>query len=150
MKQNPTNNKNSTPKRFWHTVETTATQAQIWEIWTDVPTWKQWDLGLKDAKLTEPFRKGAEGIVITHQGMKPKFKILEFEEGKFYTFSTDLPFCKLMITRSFEKGKSKTNFTHEVWFAGFSAGFFSLFLGKEFMKSLPKSMRLIKEIAEAK
>ncbi|MEL7427607.1 MAG: polyketide cyclase, partial [Bacteroidota bacterium] len=44
-----------TNKHFWYSLPTTASAEQIWQVWTDVPNWKNWDTGLQDATLEGDF-----------------------------------------------------------------------------------------------
>jgi hypothetical protein len=137
-----------TNKHFWHTVETTANPETIWNIWTDVANWKNWDLGLKDASMDETFSLHAKGNIISLEGRKSKFKIVALEEGKSYTFKTKLLLSSLYVKRSLTVQDGKTLFTHEVWFKGFTAGIFAKAFGGDFRALLPKAMDKIKEIAE--
>jgi hypothetical protein len=38
---------------FKHTDSTQVSSEKIWRVWVDVPNWKQWDKGLKEAVLLE-------------------------------------------------------------------------------------------------
>nr|WP_297919263.1 SRPBCC family protein [uncultured Allomuricauda sp.] len=135
-------------KHFWNTVETSATPEKIWAIWTDVPNWKKWDTGLKDAELEEPFGLNAKGKIISLQGRKSRFKVTQFEPGESYTFKTKLPFGALYVKRFLESEEDTTYFTHEVWFTGLAAGIFAKRFGPEFRNMLPEVMEKIKILAE--
>lgn len=137
-------------KHFWHTVETSATSDEIWKVWTDVENWKVWDSGLKDAEMSEKFDLKARGIITSLEGRKSKFKIVDFEKGKSYTFKTALPFGGLYVKRVLEKKDGKTFFTHEVWFTGLFAGAFAKKFGEKFRGMLPEVMQNVKAIAEKK
>ena len=139
-----------TNKHFWHTVETTASTNEIWSIWTDVSNWKNWDTGLKDAKMKTAFAKNAKGVITSLEGRKSKFKVVEYKEGHFYTFKTNLPLGGLYVKRSLEEKEGKIHFTHEVWFKGLTAGIFAKNFGASFREMLPKVMENIKQIAEDK
>jgi len=135
-------------KHFWHTMETSASPSDIWKIWTDVPNWKDWDSGLKDAEMTDDFRLDAKGIIISLEGRKSKFTVVEYEEGKSYTIKTKLPLSSLYVKRFWEEKNGKIYFTHEVWFKGLTAGIFAKAFGGEFRKMLPVVLENIKKIAE--
>ena len=135
-------------KHFWHTIETSASPDAIWSLWTDVSTWKEWDSGLQDARMDEDFTLGSKGQIISLQGRKSKFKVVAYEEGKSYTFKTSLPLGGLYVKRTLQVADGMTVFTHEVWFAGLSAGIFARALGTEFQEMLPAVMEQIKVLAE--
>jgi len=135
-------------KHFWNTVETSASAAQIWNIWTKVPEWKKWDVGLKDAMMEGTFELGNKGTIVSLEDRKSKFKIVEMEEGKSYTFKTNLPLGGLYVKRYLEEKNGKTYFTHEVWFKGLTAGIFAKAFGPKFRELLPEAMNNIKKLAE--
>lgn len=136
-------------KHFWHTVETTAKPSEIWAVWMDVPNWKNWDTGLKDASAKEPLRLGTKGTILSLENRKSKFKVVEFTEGKSYTYKTKLPLGSLYVKRYVQTKNGTTTFTHEVWFKGLTAGIFAKAFGEKFRKMLPDVLLNIKKIAEA-
>lgn len=140
--------KTPTNKHFWHKETTTASPEKIWAIWTDVPNWKTWDQGLKDAEINGNFTLGNKGMIHSLEGRKSKFKVVAFEEGKSYTFKTNLPLGGLYVKRYLTIENGMTHFTHEVWFKGITAGIFAKAFGKDFRKMLPSVLENIKNIAE--
>jgi len=140
--------KKQSKKHFWNTVETTASPEAIWQIWIDVPNWKNWDSGLKDATIFGDFALDSKGQIISLEGRKSKFKVVELEEGRSYTFKTKLPLGGLYVKRTLEQKDDKTYFTHEVWFKGLTAGIFANMFGNDFREMLPGVMGNIKNIAE--
>ena len=140
----------NTNKHFSHTLETTASASNIWVIWVDVPNWKEWDTGLKDAVLDEAFKLGSRGKIIDLKGRASKFKVVAYEEGKSYTFKTQLPLAGLYVKRTLEEKDGQTFFTHEVWFKGLTAGMFAKRFGGTFKAMLPGVMGSIKAKAEQK
>ncbi|KOY84486.1 polyketide cyclase [bacterium 336/3] len=135
---------------FSHTDSTNATSDKIWAVWTDVPNWKQWDKGLKEATLQGEFTVGTKGKLIPDKGPKSKFVISEIESNKSYTFKTKIPFGWLIIKRTLEVKDGKTFFTHEVEFTGLLKKVLGKKLGKNYRAILPNVMAEIKKIAESK
>ncbi|MBK9487371.1 MAG: SRPBCC family protein [Haliscomenobacter sp.] len=133
---------------FSHTLETGASPEKIWQIWSDVPNWNQWDEGLKSAELQGVFALNAAGVLIPDKGPKSKFRITNLEPGHAYTFKTKLPLGALHVKRFLEVKNGRTFFTHEVWFTGITKGIFGNALGKNYRKILPGVMGKIKRIAE--
>jgi hypothetical protein len=134
--------------RFNHTVETTAPPETIWRIWTDVPTWKAWDDGLKTAELDGPFATGTKGTLIPDKGPKARFVLTEVVPGQSYTFRTKLPLGALYVKRVLSTQNGKTAFTHEVWFTGLTKGMFGRALGRNYRQILPGVMEKIRLLAE--
>lgn len=143
-------NAQQTNYHFSHTDSTTATSDKIWQVWTDVPNWKQWDKGLKEAVLEGPFIVGTKGKLIPDKGPKSKFIISELVPHKSYTFNTKIPFGWLIIKRRLEVKEGKTFFTHEVEFTGMLKRILGKKLGKNYRAMLPSVLNEIKLIAESR
>ncbi|MEL6676173.1 MAG: SRPBCC family protein [Bacteroidota bacterium] len=135
--------------RFSHQLSTKASAETIWQIWTEVDEWHQWDKGLQKASLHDPWQIGAKGTLRSLENRKVKFTVTEFEPGKSYTFKSNLPLGGLYVKRSLERQGDQVLFTHEVWFQGLTKGIFARLLGKDFQAMLPQVMENIKVIAEA-
>ncbi len=133
---------------FSHTDSTLANSKKIWNVWTDVANWKQWDKGLKDAVLYGEFIKGAKGKLIPEKGLKSKFVISELIPNQSYTFKTKIPFGFLIIKRTLEVKEGRTYFTHDVQFTGLLKKTFGKKLGKNYKAMLPQVLTEIKQIAE--
>lgn len=142
--------KEPTNKHFWHSVETSASPEVIWRIWTDVPNWKNWDTGLKDASMEGYFNLNSKGVITSLEDRKSKFKVVEYTEGQSYTYKTKLPLGSLYVKRYLTVKEGKTIYTHEVWFKGLNGGIFAKAFGEKFRKMLPDVLTRIKEIAESK
>lgn len=132
---------------FSHTDSTSATSDKIWQVWTDVANWKQWDKGLKEASLEGDFAVGSKGKLIPDKGPKSRFVIAEVIPGKSYTFKTKIPFGWLVIKRTLELKGGRTYFTHDVEFTGLLKKALGNALGKKYRAMLPEVMGEIKRIA---
>ena len=134
--------------KFSHTLKTTASPSQVWEIWIDVAHWSQWDTELTDACVAGLFELGATGELTPKTGRASTFTISQFSPNESYTFTIELPFCCLNIHRYLRSQAGITYFTHEVSFDGWLAWAFGLLLGRKFRSVLPSVMENIKRIAE--
>lgn len=137
-----------TNKAFFHEVTTTADPVDVWRLWTDVSTWKDWDKGLSDAELEGAFRVGAQGKIIPLSGASARFDVTEYDEGSSYAFETRLPFARLEVRRRFV-GTDPTVFRHDVSFKGLLGGFWAGRFGPGFREALPLTMETIADLAEA-
>ncbi len=143
-----THEKQPTNKHFWYSMESSAAPDQIWALWTDVSTWKAWDSGLKDAYMDTPFTLAHKGTIISLEGRKSKFKVIEYQEGISYTIKTSLPLGSLRIKRYLSTSNGITTFTHEVWFTGLTKGIFAKAFGAKFREMLPEVLENVKQLAE--
>lgn len=137
-----------TNRAFSHSIQTSVQPQAVWRLWSSPSTWRDWDLGLKDATLDGAFAVGAAGELTPKSGPKSRFKITAFERGRNYTFATTLPFAQLEITRAI-LSVSPTVFEHKVTFKGPLAGLWARLFGPGFRRDLPPTMARIVQIAEA-
>lgn len=137
-------------KHFWYQVKTSASPQNVWRVWTHVEQWKDWDSGLKDAFMSEPFGLHARGTLISLEGRKSKFKVVQYVEGESYTFKTSLPLGGLYVKRFWTEEEGQLVFTHEVWFRGLTGGLFAKAFGPKFRDMLPEVMEEVKRLAEAR
>lgn len=133
---------------FSHTDSTLVSSDKIWQIWIDVPNWKQWDSGLKEAYLEGDFIEGAKGKLIPDKGPKSRFIISELMLGKSYTYKTKIPFGWLIVRRTLNSRDGITFFTHDVEFTGPLRKILGNQLGKRYRAILPNVLTEIKLIAE--
>ncbi len=133
---------------FSHTMPTSAPPEAIWRVWTDVPNWKQWDKGLREARLEGSFAAGATGELIPDKGPVSKFTITHLVPGESYTFQTKVPGGWLIIERRLERQQEGTQFTHEVQFTGPLKWLLGALLGRRYRAMLPEVMGNIAAIAE--
>jgi hypothetical protein len=135
-------------KRFSYTLKTIAAPEVIWQIWTDVDRWADWDTELKDACLKGDFALNAVGKLTPRKGRVSEFRVSQLNLGQSYTFTIALPLCKLNIHRYLSCESDGIYFTHEVTFSGILAFLFGLLLGRDFRAALPRVMENVKQIAE--
>lgn len=135
--------------KFSHTLKTVAASERIWEIWTDVENWAQWDTELITADLDGAFVLGAIGKLKPKTGGVTKFEISQFNPGNSYTLTIGLPLCSLHVHRYLSDRVDGTYFTHEVSFQGLLGWFFGLLLGRKFRSVLPSVMANVARIAES-
>ena len=142
QKNSPTN------KHFWESSVTQAKPQEVWTVWTDVPNWKTWDTGLKEASIEGEFKLGAKGKIVSLEGRTSKFKVVSWVEGESYTIKTKLPLGSLFVKRFPLVKDGATHFTHEVWFKGLSAGLFARNFGPKFRGLLPEVLLNVKTKVE--
>ena len=135
-------------RSFGGSRETPAAPERIWHLWTDVPKWKDWDTGLRDARISGSFTVGAVGEIVDLGGREVPFRITACTPGSSYTYRVALPLAALLVTRSLRGSADRTTFTHEVRFVGLLGYFFAFVLGRNFQKLLPGVLDNVKRLAE--
>jgi hypothetical protein len=135
--------------KFSHILRTKATPEKIWNVWTNVDKWKQWDYNLEYSKLNGKFAEGATGFLKSRRGPESRF-VIDLVAKHLLVVVIDIPFSKLRITRRIYPQKSGCKFSHETSFEGPVGFVYGLLLGKRFRRELPIVMGKVKKIAESK
>ncbi len=139
----------SSNRHFWYSLTTAAKPQAVWQIWTDVSNWQQWDIGLQEAEIEGAFTEGTKGRVLSLEGRWSKFRIVECQPSKSYTLRMRLPLGSLWLKRYLsDEGEGEIRITHEVWFQGLSKGIFARIFGERFRSMLPEVVKKVKYIAE--
>ncbi len=123
-----------------HTVETTATPAQIWNVWQDVENWKNWDQEIELSQIDGPFQAGTTGC--TKFVGTPLFKTLltQVEPLKSVVQEAYLSFAKVVSYQSMSQVAGKTRVTFQVEVRGPLSLFYACILGRFVRKKIPMEM----------
>lgn len=79
-------------------LDTKATPAVVWRVWSDVNHWPQWNPDMNESGLDGPLKLGATGVINTKSGGKHDVVVTHYEEGcSFVLESTALPGTKMAI-----------------------------------------------------
>ena len=80
------------------TLETSATPATVWRVWSDVNPWPEWNPDMNESRLDGPLKLGATGMINTKSGGKHDVVVTYFEDGRSFELeSTALPGTKMAI-----------------------------------------------------
>lgn len=142
-----------TRRHFWETGTTDAEPRRVWDVWTDLAAWPDFDPEMERAESPEGdghlVRLGQRGTGASG-GRALRFAVTHFEPPRRYTFTTDLPLGKLHVHRHAQaRAGGGCTFTHEVWFAGLSQYALAPWLGPRFRAALPRVVARVAVLAEA-
>jgi hypothetical protein len=69
-------------------VETTASPAQVWKVWSDMSTWGDWNPNVSTMDWTGGFVQDSQGIMNTKAGQHHKMTLAEVKPGRFFALET--------------------------------------------------------------
>lgn len=79
-------------------LETSASPAKVWQVWSDVNHWPAWNPDMKESRLDGPLKLGATGMIDTRSGGKHDVVVTHYEDGRSFELeSTALPGTKMAI-----------------------------------------------------
>jgi hypothetical protein len=80
------------------TLETLAPPDRVWQVWSDVNRWPEWNPDMKASHIDGPLKLGATGNIDTRSGGKHDVVVTHFEQGRSFELeSTALPGTKMAI-----------------------------------------------------
>jgi hypothetical protein len=136
----------------WETTSThegTAAPADVWErAYADAEAWPKWNDELKSAELDGPLRLGATAKIVFKTGLRLRFKVVEFEDGRLFTDESRLPGTRMghrHLVEPTPNGGSRL--TNTIYIEGPLAGLWRRVMEGRATRSLPASQRAIAEMA---
>jgi hypothetical protein len=132
-----------------HTIETTATPAQIWRVWEDVETWKSWDQDIELSRLNGPFEAGTTGCLKMQNSPILKTEITKCEPLRMYVFETKLFLARSVSTSIIDQIGDKTYATFLNEIRGPLAFFYAFLIGREIKDKTPLEMQNMLKKAES-
>jgi uncharacterized protein YndB with AHSA1/START domain len=68
-------------------VETSASPAAVWKLWSDPTTWPEWNPDVQSMTLNGPFAAGSTGTMKTKQGTR-QIQLTEVVPGRSFRLET--------------------------------------------------------------
>ena len=69
-------------------VESSATPAQVWKIWSDMSTWGRWNPNVSTMDWQGGFASGTTGVMNTRAGQHHQMKLVDVTTGQSFSLET--------------------------------------------------------------
>lgn len=127
---------------FEHTVTTAAKAETIWELYSDLSCWTQWDKGIEHASLEGPFAAGTQGLLQPAGQQRLVFRLLEVEPLRGFSDITDIPGAGIHIhfMHRLHQTSEGTKVTHKVTITGPNAGHLGPQIGAGMAEGIPHTV----------
>lgn len=136
----------------WETtnvLEADVAPAAVWEnAYADADAWPEWNAELKRATLDGPLATGARARIVFRTGLRLRFRIVEFEDGRLFTDEARLPGARMghrHLVEPMPGGGSRL--TNTIYIEGSLAGLWRRILGPAAARTLPDAQRAVVELA---
>jgi hypothetical protein len=122
--------------------------AAIWAgAYADASAWPRWNGELKTAVLDGPLREGAEARIVFRTGLRLRFRVVEFDDGRLFTDESRLPGARMghrhLVEPNADGGSRLTN---TIYIEGPLAGLWRRVLGPRAVRTLPSAQRAAAEL----
>ncbi|HEU4944956.1 MAG TPA: SRPBCC family protein [Solirubrobacterales bacterium] len=138
----------------WETTSTLTTKVPPAEIWrgayADAAVWPKWNAEIKRAELDGPLALGATAKIAFGTGLRLRFNVVEFEDGRLFTDESRLPGARMghrHLVEPADNGGSRL--TNTIYIEGPLAPLWRRIMGPAAARTLPGAQRAAAELAQA-
>ena len=129
-------------------METKASEANIWQLFTDVENWKEWIDGIEYSTIDGNFEDGTLVTIKNIKKPKSSSPLKDVVVNKSFTLQSKLPLCTMDSTHEIVKENDVLIIRLGVKMYGALSFIFSSIFGKKLTKSLPIATKKLVELAE--
>lgn len=130
------------------TLESAVAPADVWEkAYADAAAWPRWNDELKSAELDGPLRLGASARIVFKTGLRLRFRVVEFEQGRLFTDEARLPGARMGHRHLVEPTPDGSRLTNTIYIEGPLAPLWRRVMGPRAAKALPAAQRAVMELA---
>lgn len=127
------------------TLEAGVTPASIWEkAYADAEAWPKWNAEIKRAELDGPLTLGANAKIVFRTGLRLRFHVVEFDDGRLFTDESRLPGARMghrHLVEPIEDGGSRL--TNAIYIDGPLAPVWRRIMGPAAARTLPGARRAV-------
>ena len=131
-------------------VETSASPAAVWKIWSDTTTWPEWNPDVQSMALNGPFAAGTSGTMKTKQGTR-QVQLTEVVPGRSFRLETTvIPLTRFAFECQVLAGPAgKTTISQAVHVGGPLSGVVGGMMGPQIANTFPPLLQGLARKAEA-
>lgn len=131
-------------------VETTASPQAVWKVWSDTPTWQEWNPDVQSMALNGPFAAGTTGVMKTKQGTR-QVVLSDVAPGRSFRLETSvIPLTRFIFDCKVAAGPSgKTTVSQSVTVGGPLGSIVGGMMSKQIADTFPPLLQGLARKAEA-
>jgi hypothetical protein len=132
------------------TLEAGVSPASVWEkAYADAGAWPRWNPEIKRARLGGPLTHGATAKIVFRTGLRLRFRVVEFEDGRLFTDESSLPGARMGHRHLLEPTEGGCRLTNTIYIEGPLAPLWRRILGPAATRTLPDAQRAVAELARS-
>jgi uncharacterized protein YndB with AHSA1/START domain len=131
-------------------VETSASPAAVWKIWSDTSTWPEWNPDVQSMTLNGPFAAGTSGTMKTKQGTR-QVQLTEVVPGRSFRLETTvIPLTRFAFECQVVAGPAgKATISQAIRVGGPLGGVVGGMMGPQIANTFPALLQGLARKAEA-
>jgi hypothetical protein len=131
------------------TLEAEVSPVAVWEMaYADAEAWPKWNTEIKRASLGGPLALDAKAKIVFGTGLRLRFRVVEFEQGRLFTDESRLPGARMGHRHLIELTESGCRLTNTIYIEGPLAPFWRRIMGSAAARALPEAQRAVVELAD--
>lgn len=126
------------------TLEADVPPAAVWELaYVDAEAWPKWNTEIKSAGLDGPLGQGATAKIVFKTGLRLRFEVVEFEDGRLFTDEARLPGARMGHRHLIEPTENGSRLNNTIYIEGPLAPIWRRIMGPRAAKLLPDAQRAV-------
>jgi Polyketide cyclase / dehydrase and lipid transport len=122
----------------------------VWQIWTDVARWPEWDVSKEIAQMDGEFQPGTSGWVKKHNALGGTFAITSVEPGRRWISESPLPLGRVIFDHVVDPlPGGQVRVAKSVQVEGGSAGLFRVLAAPRMRRDIETSLAALQRRAQA-
>jgi hypothetical protein len=133
------------------TLEADVAPSAVWRnAYADADAWPRWNAELKSAVLDGPLREGARARIVFNTGLRLRFRVVEFDDGRFFTDEARLPGARMGHRHLLEPTPSGgSRLTNTIYIEGSLAFLWRRILGPAAARTLPDAQSAVVDLSNS-
>lgn len=135
----------------WETtseLEADVAPAAVWrKAYSDADAWPRWNGEIRSAELDGPLALGAGARIVFRTGLRLRFRVVEYEEGRLFTDESRLPGARMGHRHLIEPRDAGSRLVNTIYIEGALAPLWRRILGPAAARALPEAQRAVVELA---
>lgn len=136
----------------WQTTSTLEAEVAAADVWSkayvDAEAWPRWNAEIKRASLDGALALGAEARIVFGTGLRLRFRVVEYEEGRLFTDEAWLPGARMGHRHLVEpRAGGGSRLTNTIYIEGSLTWLWRRILGPAAVRTLPDAQRAIVALA---
>jgi hypothetical protein len=135
----------------WETTSRLRSEVEPAAVWSkayaDASAWPRWNAEIKSAKLEGPLAIGARAKIVFRSGLRLRFAVVEYEEGRLFTDESRMPGARIGHRHLIEREGGGVQLTNTIYIEGPLCWLWRRVLGPAAARTLPDAQRAVVRLA---
>ncbi len=133
---------------YEQSIDISAEPTAVFAVYQKVSEWPAWDAEVESASLEGDFAPWSQCKIKPKGAPESTMQLIEVTQDVSFTVECRLPLCKMHFVHIMQPVGAGTRLINRVEFSGLLAPLFGRLIGKGINKSLPDSLKGLKQYIE--